>query len=260
MHPIHLANQLTNLLNESGYFVEIDSRMDRLMTEVLHAEGKKASNPEFDPALHDLSPGKAFWIRVRTGSDSTAAFIAGRLIETRQFLEFARSYRLWYGDKIIFTVPLQIVVDHDVQIPNGRIVFDGAMWVHPNHRGRGLSWAVGRLLRAIATDKWDPDWIFGLAYRGISQTRLPLYSYGYPRLDHFADGFWHPGYCPHELNLATITRQEICDQVIDDSAYLSDRPGLRLDRDFADSVRMRAVDIAALERPLIDLPKTGAAL
>lgn len=211
--------------------------MDRLMETLWRIEGKRTGNPEFDPKLHELDETNALWIEVINDSEETVATSAAKLLETQDFAGLTRSYQLWYGDKIRFMDPLDIVVDPDVTLPSGRLVFDGAMWVRPDKRHQGFSWILGRLLKAVTFDRWAPDWFFGLAFTGISKSRLPVYSYGYPRLDRFANAYGLPGYVAQDLSLASMSRAEYVRQAEVDLDVLAALPDLSVGPELALRVR-----------------------
>ena len=170
--------------------------------------GKRFGSPEFDPTLHDLHEGNSLWLEFRDGNGELVACNAARLIETNSFVDLVRTYRLWYGDKIQFSEPVTIIASSEVPVPDGRIAFDGAMWVRTDCRRRGLSWILARYLRATTFALWDLDWIFGFAFPGISKSRLPVSMYGYPRLEPFVADYHLPGYPRYELCLASMSRAE----------------------------------------------------
>lgn len=216
--------------------------MDELISILFDSYGKKFGHPEFDPSLHDLHEDNSLWLEVCDEHGIVVATSAARLIETQDFIELARSYRLWYGDKIRFVEQLKIVVASDVPIPAGRIVLDGAMWVHPDQRRRGISWILSMYLKAATFSFWNPDWYFGLAYPGITRSRLPLYSYGFPRLDPFIAAYRLPGCPSHDLSLASMSRAEYLRLVELEQNRLRDWQDIRIGQELASRIRAGIYD------------------
>lgn len=241
-----MIDYLRVILEKGGYRTEISHEMTKLMEALLLLDGKKSGNPEFDPALHDLHADNSLWIKVRDKGNEIIATSAARLVDTHDFIGLTRSYKLWYGDKIRFMDPLKIVVGHNVTIPCGQLVFDGAMWVRRDHRRRGLSWILARLLKAVTFESWNPDWYFGMAFQAIANTRLPIYGYGYETLEPFATGYHFPGYAPHDLSLATLSRAQYLEHSTKDLALLTTSPELSIGSEFAMRIRAGKREVPVL--------------
>lgn len=259
---IHLSiasaeRHIADLVGRSGIKHSLRPIDDLFLATITKAEGKKSGNPEFDCSLHDFDERNSFWICLSDDSSSPVGTVACRRIEHIRFLEDCRSYRLWYGETIRFANRLAIIAKADSRLPNGIAAFQGAAWVHPRLRGRGVSWALTRLANLIAAIRWQPDWFYGIAYEGIARSRLPIVSYGFPSIEHFASGFQVPGYARQELYLATLTWEELCQVAHSDSRFLAAMPELRLAKGFGDHLRhyRHTYDEAAVE---IDQPASLA--
>ncbi len=50
---------------------------------------------------------------------------------------------------------------------SGTVCYHGELWVrgqNPNYRGKALSGPLSRLLLGLVLTRWNPDYVFGLAY------------------------------------------------------------------------------------------------
>ena len=235
----HAFEAIVSMLRRSGYGLVVKGIDQAFYEYQLQAERKKYPNPEFDPMLHGLDESNSFWIRLTDSEDETVAVVAGRRCKIDGFLESCGSYELWYGDKIRFSEPLEIVYRQDDRLPRGVCTFDGAMWIRPDHRGRGLPWALGRLCRLTAIRKWEPEWFFGFAFQHVSGSGLLTSYYGYPSLVLFTTAFKFPGHPHHSLHLATMTLAEALQGAAADLDELAARPELIFGEAFAQALKRR---------------------
>lgn len=239
MSPNKMIDAVGRLFERSGIFYTekpIDEDFMRVLSKI---DGKKAGNPEFDPSLHELDENNSFWLGCRDRSGELIATVAARRLEADPFIETCRSYRLWYGEKIRFTEPLEIVFAQYDRVPAGVASFLGAGWVRPDWRGRGLSWAFTRLGYFLAIRRWQPDWVFGMVFAGIAQSMIPTVDYGFPQSDLFATGYRVPGFSRQNLFLLTMTRQEALELAADDQEFLAECPHLLIDSAFGDQLRIQ---------------------
>lgn len=244
MPAMRLANEIADLVRRSGVQVEVRPGLEGYKTTAVAVEGKRSGNPEFDPDLHPLSPANSFWIRFREPDDSTIAMIAARLIRTDSLRQIVMDRSIWYGDKVQFREPLDVIPDPDDPILAGDIVLDGSMWVDASYRGRAYSWCLSRMLRCVAYDLWDPDHYFGFSLTRLAESRLPVYSYGYASIDHLARDYLIPGLPLFDLYLTPLSRQQAKVQFAMDLAFLQASPDLVLDRDFSQSLKQHGVEVA----------------
>lgn len=237
MSPSKMIVAVNRLLERSGIsYVEhpVDEDFMRVLSKI---DGKKAGNPEFDPSLHELDEDNSFWLGCRDRFGELIATAAVRRLEIQTFMDSCRSYRLWYGEKIRFTEPLDIVFCQYDRIPVGSASFVGAVWVRPDWRGRGLSWALIRLGYFRALRRWRLDWVIAMAFAGVAQAMIPTIDYGFPRSDLFATGYRVPGFSSQSLFLMTMNRQEVFGLAEDDHRFLEDHPQLLIDDSFGNHLR-----------------------
>ena len=228
---------IISVLDRSGYHLVAGEITSDYLDFQMRAEQKKYSNPEFDPTLHQLDRHNSLWLEIRDKDEETIGTISGRYCKIESFFSICSSYEFWYGDKIRFSEPLNIVYTHYDRVPIGNTVYDGAMWVRPDHRNRGLSWALSRLCRLTALRMWTVDWIFGFGFPAVTKARLPTSVYGYPHHEMFATGFKFPGYPPQSIHLATMTHAEAMLGVVEDWQHLNTRPIPAMGPEFARELR-----------------------
>lgn len=245
MPAMRLANEIADLVRRSGAQVEVRPGVEGFKTAAFAVEGKRSGNPEFDPDLHPLTTENSFWIRFREPDNTTIAFIAARLIKTDSLREMAADRSLWYGDTVRFNEPLDLIPDPDNPVLSGRIVLDGSMWVDPSYRGRAYSWCLSRMLRCVSCDLWDPDHYFGFSLTGLAKSRLPVYSYGYASIDHFARNYLVPGLPRFDLYVTPLNQQQAKMQFAMDLAFLQSSPDLVLDQQFSKSLKQHGIDVAS---------------
>ena len=171
-----MIDSINQLFARSGIQYTKNPVADDFMNALFRAEGKKAGNPEFDPSLHDFSEDNSFWLGCRDEAGKLIATIAARRIEAETFLESCRSYRLWYGDRLRFTEPLDLVDGPYDRIPHGSTSFLGAAWVRPDWRGRGLSWALTRLCYFLAIEQWRLDWLIAMVFSGPARSKQLVHA------------------------------------------------------------------------------------
>lgn len=238
MHYGSMIDSINRLLRRSGLHHSRNNVDEDFMRALSRAEDKKAGNPEFDPSLHDLREDNSFWLGCHDRSGDLVATVAARRIIPDSFVEACRSYRLWYGDKIRFTEPLDIVFGQHERMPNSNASFMGAGWVRPDWRGTGLSWALTRLGYFTAMERWRTDWVIAMVFAGIAQAMLPAATYGFPRSDLFATGYRVPGFSRQNLFLLTMNQQEASNLAISDDLFLRRHPHLTLDAGFGEHLRL----------------------
>lgn len=177
-------------LDDRKYTLTVDVDMRRWAEQMSKAPSIAVVNPTFDGRVNRLSPGNSFWLDVRAGS-STVAIIASRLFVTDDYLELKRSLRLWHDTPPAGDGPLQLTLPADFPTIRGNVGHEGGLWVHPDHRKRGLSVILPHLTRALAFRQWDVDWQTGLTMRGVGESGIASWAYGFPHVVQCVEG-WSP--------------------------------------------------------------------
>jgi GNAT superfamily N-acetyltransferase len=124
-----------------------------------HRDSWPAFIPMFDPAHATLRIDDSFWIEALDESGCPVATHAGRLYDwdattleaeltsLRAFFRDPRPH-LANGDSIA----VQAAAARRIR---GRVMGGGAVWVRPDHRGKGLATLVPKVSRAYALTRWN---------------------------------------------------------------------------------------------------------
>lgn len=195
-------------LQGKRYTLSIDVDMaawTRVMTAAMSAA---AVNPTFNPALNRLTPHNSFWLDVREGSH-TVATMAARLFLTDDYLALKRSMRLWRDEPPPELGELSLSVPEDMPLIHGRVGHEGGLWVHPEHRKRGLSVILPHLIRALCLRQWSIDWQTGVTRRAIGECGIAKWAYGMPHQEPLFEGHFPITGANDRLFIAYMSRQEL---------------------------------------------------
>jgi hypothetical protein len=177
-------------LEERRYTLGVSVDMAAWATTMRGAPGMSLVNPTYDPRHSPLSPKNSFWLDVRTGS-LTIGMIAGRLFVTDDYLEIKRSLRLWYDPPRPEHGRLALNVPPGLPKICGKVAHEGGLWVHPQHRKRGLSTVLPHLVRALCLREWNIDWMTGATTRRIGDSGIASSIYGMLHVESCFEG-WFP--------------------------------------------------------------------
>src|SRR6266700_2750852 len=122
--------------------------------------------PVFNPEFSNLRLGSAFWLEAVDDKEETVATHAARFFDWEYTTLAAelRSLRVFYENPAPRVAAGEVI---EVEAPSaalirGRVTYGGAVWVHPDFRGKGLAALMPRISRAYAYSRWDTAWTWGL--------------------------------------------------------------------------------------------------
>lgn len=204
-------------LEDRGYALAIDTDMSNWTAVTAATSADAFINPTFDPRYGNLSPANSFWLDICAGS-RTIATSAARLFATDDFLALMRSQRLWQDRPPPELGTLAVTAPPGMPLIAGRIGHEGGLWVHPEHRKRGLSVILPHLNRALCQREWDIDWQTGLTRQAIGQSGIATWAYGFPHVEPCFEGYFPPTRSRERLYLVYLDREELiagldCDTV-----------------------------------------------
>jgi hypothetical protein len=168
-------------LGDHNYTLTADIDMAGWTRTMEAASAIAGVNPTFDPRYNRLSPGNSFWLDVRAGSH-TVATSAARLFVTDDFLELVSSTRLWYDPPRPQDEPLALTPPFDMPTIHGQVGHEGGLWIHPEHRKRGMSVILPHLNRALCLREWGVHWQTGMTLRDIGRSGIASWAYGFPHV------------------------------------------------------------------------------
>lgn len=208
--------ELDETIRRTG--IEIEQRTDfghfLELSEAL--PDKPPPTAMFNPMKADIGGHNGFWLK---GSDPNGVLVhlqAARIYDmngTNLAREF-ESLRAFYthpelvpeGEHCTCTSPMAERI-------TGTVCYHGEIWIRgkePNYRGKALSGPLSRLQLGLILARWNPDYVFGIAYdwsikRGVTT------GYGYWHSQPGAVRWALPNRDPLDLWLVWLTRQDLID-------------------------------------------------
>lgn len=114
--------------------------------------------PAHDPRWSDVGEHNGFWIRADDELGDVAATAVARVYDLSD--TFGNELR---SSRIHYRAPPETADEYGVELQapraeawTGRLVYSGSVWVRPDHRRRGFTKVVPRMVRAIAAARWNP--------------------------------------------------------------------------------------------------------
>jgi hypothetical protein len=167
----------------------------------VNAENPKswgAFTPILDTRIARLAPDRSFCLMGSSPLGQIVTMQAARLYDCAEqsLSDLADSHALYYGGDpwpggdaptCRLTSPIAASL-------SGKLLYSGALWVHPGWRGQHLSAILPRISRVLGLGRWGTDFTFTFVSDQIAASKLfPLY--GYHRIE--------PGYSIHSGEVTT---------------------------------------------------------
>lgn len=178
-------------LDEAKLSVIVGDDMAEYARMVAEERQEQPLGPPFDPALHDLTGGRAFWVAARNADGDLVHTQTMRLIDLagHSLADYLRRNFREYP-------PPGLPIDMENSAYNagpgarrmfGRVAYHGELWIKDNAalRGSGLLDYLSRFAFLSASMHWQPDYIFGFMARGTAR-RGVAERIGYMHSDPFA--------------------------------------------------------------------------
>jgi hypothetical protein len=202
---------LTRVLQNSGLQVQIRHDLAAWAETVRGYERNDGVNPTFDVQhTDDLTPDRAFWIDVTEGEGTPVACIAYRVFHTGDFCEHMADMSLWHP-RIRYLQRQELVVPADVPLLAGRVGHGGGMVVERKHSGRGLSWILPRMARALGQRLFDVNWYTSMEMEAIYDRGMHKY-YGNAHTVPCIDGIFRARKLPCRAYLSYMDAAEMSAQ------------------------------------------------
>jgi hypothetical protein len=195
-------------LDARNYTLTVDVDMARWAAIMARTSPKAFVNPAFDPRHSRLSPETSFWLEVRSGSETIATSTA-RLFVTDDALDLLRSMRLWLAEPPANYGRLAIDLPAGSPKIGGTVGHEGGLWVHPQHRKRGLSAILPHLNTALSVREWDIDWQTGITLRALGESGIATWAYGFPHVERCFDGYFPLTRSAERFYLCYMDRAEL---------------------------------------------------
>lgn len=195
-------------LDDRGYALTIDADLSRWAAAMTATSGDAFVNPAFDPRHSRLSAANSFWLDIRAGTH-TVATCAARLLVTEDFLSTMHTQQLWRERPAPELGTLAITAPPEMPLIRGHVGHEGGLWVHPQHRKRGLSVILPHLARALCVREWDVDWQTGVARQGIGECGIATWAYGMRHVEPCFDGYFPLTRSRERLFVVYVDRAEL---------------------------------------------------
>ena len=172
---------------ERGIYLSICTDFE----ELLHVNEENQRHwaslvPIVHPRKSNLDPSNAYWLR---GEDETGRVVcthAARFWDWRDtnLAEEMRAMRLFYADPAPYLAEGQgcTIVAPTADKICGRVQYSGAIWAHPDFRGRQLASLIPRASRAFGYTKWGTDYAFGFVEPILIEKGIAA-AYGHTRTE-----------------------------------------------------------------------------
>lgn len=175
-----LMLQADTALREQGVFVSFSDCEEIVSINRSNPDSWFRVLPVFDPDYSDLSDDNCVAIVGRNASGKAVFAHASRLyaLGTTKLKDEIESLRLFYRDPAAMARPGEAIVCSAKKPASvsGNTVFGGALWIHPEMRGRQLHRASGPLMRCLSYTRWMPEIIFGFMFREVIESGLAARS------------------------------------------------------------------------------------
>ena len=163
-----------------------------------------------DPRLGTYNADNGFCMLGRNAEGEIVAVQAVRLYNfgRSNFKDEAESLRLWYSDPEKMRRPGESC---PVSAPSaaqmaGSAVYSGAVWFRPDYRGKGVTYSLGRIVKAYAYTRWAADNVFALMSEDV-YARGTAKRAGFPHTEWSVD-FNNTQYGSYRMALLWISAQE----------------------------------------------------
>lgn len=154
----------------------------------------------FNPRCSDLRPDNAFWLSGENENGEIVLTNACKIMDLTGTNLAEQARTLWYGSDKGQACDITAKAAWEI---SGIVAWGGAAWVHPDYRGRHLSYVTPRILKAYACATWPVDW--SICYIGADNVSKGLAAvYGHQNLSH---SICYPDSPAGELVLAYSTAE-----------------------------------------------------
>lgn len=119
-----------------------------------------------DPRLGTYTADNGFCLLGRNSEGDVVAVQAVRMYDfgPSNYKAETESLRLWYSDPEGMRRPGEAcpVSAPSANQMTGRALFSGGVWFRPDYRGKGVTYSLGRIAKALAHTRWAADTTFAM--------------------------------------------------------------------------------------------------
>jgi len=182
------VSEISDHVRNHGISLHIGTNFEEYADLVAEYRPHQPLGDPFNPKLHDLSRGQAFWIAGRNEEDELVHTQTMRLIDLKD-QSLAGYLTDNFHDFPPSGVPLDMEASSYTPGPaahriKGRIAYHGEVWLiggDKGYRGTGVSSMLARYAQASALMTWSPDYVLGfmpqsIAFRGLAEREGYVHS------------------------------------------------------------------------------------
>jgi len=151
-------------LREKGIFLSLAHCDELVAVNRANSDSWSPILPQFNPEVSDVGQRNCIALVGRNSAGRIVLAHASRHYPIGDTLlkDEIESLRLFYrdpersawpGERLVCTAPI-------AGRSTGNFVFTGALWLHPEYRGNGLTYSMMNIWRGLALTRWMPGMIF----------------------------------------------------------------------------------------------------
>lgn len=207
-----VIEQSVQRISELGLSIEVGDDFSEWAGYMEGVPDPLGVSATFDPKVSSIKPGTAFWVAVKDPNGGIAACHAHRVIETTDFTEEVRTWRLFSRTPRLDWQPVILHNEARTVGISGKVGFGGGLWVHPDWRGAAISGTLSRFSRNLSLRHFGIDWYVGLMADRIGFDHLGLAVFGLAHNAMLLSGFYPGRNKRLDVQLLYINREEIIQQ------------------------------------------------
>lgn len=175
-----------NLVYEHGIVLEFAPIAEAWRAQIANRSSWALFPPMLDGRLSQISNAMSYCLLGRNRAGDIVASQAGRIYDLgrRSFGDIVQDQSFFYGEGGVPQLgqPICELWAPAAKRISGTIVYSGALWVRPDHRGHRLARILPRISRSYALAKWNTA--FTVAFIGEKLAQSPLLAmYGYTKIE-----------------------------------------------------------------------------
>jgi hypothetical protein len=174
------------LLANAGVTLYRTTLAEAAATQAANAESWNMFPPMLDSRLSSIPFELSYGLLGRNERGEVVCAQGGRVYDApgRSFSDLVLDQSFFYGDEVPPApgLPVASVSAPSASIVKDRFVYSGALWVHPDYRGKHLAGLLPRLSRCYALAMWDTQFTIGMVREDNAVPRL-LAAYGYTAIE-----------------------------------------------------------------------------
>jgi hypothetical protein len=202
-----------------GMRLSVEDDFDAFVRVSRGAPGRAPVTPMFDPDCSDVGGGRAFWIKGENDAGEVVHLQAARVddLGDMPLIDWLEGLWAFYADprssaqaqEVCFcAAPMAMLI-------SGRVAYHGEVWLRDGpggFRGHGLGGVLPRMAIAVALKRWQPDFMYGIAWPKIVDKGMARF-YGYRHFQpHGAMWNWQRQPAVLHGHLIWLTQQDMIAQ------------------------------------------------